>query len=483
MTFNSLPYALFLPVVVIVYWLLPARAHLPGRPGVRWRQCWLLSVSYVFYGAFDSRFALLLAFTTAVDYSVARWLDGPLAERPDRARKRALAISIGVNLAVLGFFKYAGFFVDQASDLFARAGLPTASFGLRILLPYGISFYTFQSIGYAVDVYRRRIPACRNALDFATFVAFFPQLVAGPISRAKDLLPADPAGPAAARQRPGDLGPPAHPLGPGQEGRDRRSDGAHRGPGVRADARPVAVDALLLGVLAFAVQIYGDFSGYTDMARGSARLLGVELVHNFDQPYLSSNITEFWRRWHISLSTWLRDYLYMPLGGNRGPIGRTYRNLMLTMLLGGLWHGGAGSSWSGACSRPLPQHRAGARRAGHREPRAAGACRRLPAVVLTFSLVCLAWVPFRAASGRQALDMLAALGRSGGQVLTADQIVLVGVAACATLALDVVLRLVTQPLRLLDRFPLVAGSLAGIALVCIIVFSGGAPVPFIYFQF
>jgi alginate O-acetyltransferase complex protein AlgI len=482
MTFNSLPYALFLPVVVCVYWLLPARAHLPGHPGVRWRQCWLLSVSYVLYGAFDSRFALLLAFTTAVDYSVARWLDGPLADRPDRVRKRALAISVGVNLAVLGFFKYAGFFVDQAGDLFARAGLPTATFGLRILLPYGISFYTFQSIGYAVDVYRRRVPACHNALDFATFVAFFPQLVAGPISRAKDLLP----------QIQQDRPPP---------GSDRVTSGLLlillglvKKVVIADPMAPIVAQAfggmpdpsrstVLLGVLAFAVQIYGDFSGYTDMARGSARLLGVDLVHNFAQPYLSMSITEFWRRWHISLSTWLRDYLYVPLGGNRGSSGRTYRNLMLTMVLGGLWHGAAWTfvAWGVLHGLYLSIERA----LGVRGTVSPGLppLRRLPAVVLTFSLVCLAWVPFRAGSGRQALDMLAALGRSGGQVFTANQIVLVAFAACATLALDVVLRLVMQPMRLLDRFPLVAGSLAGIALVGIIVFSGGAPVPFIYFQF
>jgi alginate O-acetyltransferase complex protein AlgI len=483
MTFNSLPYALFLPVVVTVYWLVPARSHVPGHPGIRWRQCWLLAASYVFYGAFDSRFALLLAFTTAVDYTVARCLDGPLADRPDGARKRVLAVSIGVNLAVLGFFKYAGFFVEQATAVFEQVGLPPASFGLHVLLPYGISFYTFQSIGYAVDVYRRKVPACRNPVDFATFVAFFPQLVAGPISRARDLLPqieSDQPAPGSDRITSGlllillglvkkvVLADPMAPI-------------VAQAFGGLPDPAPSTV---LLGVLAFAVQIYGDFSGYTDLARGSARLLGIELVRNFEQPYLSASITELWRRWHISLSTWLRDYLYVPLGGNRGSTGRTYRNLMLTMVLGGLWHGAAWTfvAWGVLHGLYLCVERALGVSAGPAH-RGLPALRQLPRVLLTFALVCLAWIPFRAASMSQALGMLGALVRPGGQVLGPNQVAVVVLLASATLALDVVQRSVPEPMRLLDRYPLIAGSLAGGALVALIVFSGGAPVPFIYFQF
>jgi alginate O-acetyltransferase complex protein AlgI len=483
MTFNSLPYALFLPVVVAGYWLMPAGVHLPRHPTVRGRQCWLLAASYVFYGAFDRRFALLLAFTTAVDYTVARALDGPLAGRPDGARKRVLAISIGVNLAVLGFFKYFGFFVDQGIALFERLGLAGGSVGLRILLPYGISFYTFQSIGYAVDVYRRKVPACRNPLDFATFVAFFPQLVAGPISRAGDLLPqirADRRAPDSDRitsalllillglVKKVVLADPMAPVA-------ARAFGGIPDP---------AASTVAIGVIAFAVQIYGDFSGYTDIARGSARLLGIDLVRNFEQPYLSAGITEFWRRWHISLSTWLRDYLYVPLGGNRGTARRTYRNLMLTMVLGGLWHGAAWTfvAWGVLHGTYLCVERALGVKVGRAGP-GLPPLRAVPRVVLTFALVCLAWIPFRAASGRQALDLIAALGRPGGQVLAADQVVLVAVLAGATLALDIAQRCITQPTRVLDRYPLVAGSLAGVALVALVVFSGGAPVPFIYFQF
>jgi D-alanyl-lipoteichoic acid acyltransferase DltB (MBOAT superfamily) len=300
-TFNSLQYALFLPVVLTVYWALPRRP----------RQGWLLAASYLFYAAFDWRFAFLLLFTTIVDYSVGKGLDNRRDDADQRSRRRLLMVSIGVNLSVLGFFKYFNFFVEQGVALTTKIGFEPATPALRVLLPFGISFYTFQSIGYTVDVYRREIRACRDPLDFATFVAYFPQLVAGPISRAKNLLPQIEAH----RDRPSGqqvlsgllliltglfkkvvLADPLAPVvGNAFGGKP------NPGPGMVA-----------IGVLAFAVQIYADFSGYSDMARGTSRLLNIELVHNFDQPYLSRNITEFWRRWHISLSTWLRDYVYIP---------------------------------------------------------------------------------------------------------------------------------------------------------------------------
>jgi D-alanyl-lipoteichoic acid acyltransferase DltB (MBOAT superfamily) len=471
MTFNSLPYALFLPAVVAGHWALRGRL----------RQGWLLAASYLFYGAFDPRFALLLAFTTAVDYTVARRLDdggapsGPAAPRrsDDRARKRLLAVSVGTNLAVLGFFKYAGFFVAQGEALAERLGLGTATVGLQILLPYGISFYTFQSIGYAVDVYRRRLPACTDPLDFATFVAFFPQLVAGPISRAGDLLPqirAERRWPGAERIASG-LGlilrglvrkvVLADPLAPVV---------AQAFGGAPGASRTTAV----LGVLAFAVQIYGDFAGYSDMARGSARLLGVELVRNFDEPYLSASVTEFWRRWHMSLSSWLRDYLYVPLGGNRGGAARTYRNLALTMVLGGLWHGAAWTfvAWGALHGLYLCVERATGRTAGGR-----------PRVLLTFVLVALAWIPFRAADFGQAVAVLGALARPVGTDLPAGSVALVLLAAAATVGLDLAERCVMQPTAAAARHPAAAGALAGAAVVAVVVFSGGSPVPFIYFQF
>jgi alginate O-acetyltransferase complex protein AlgI len=486
MTFNSLPYALFLPVVVAVYWSIPTGGGRRGTAGDRWRQRWLLVTSYVFYGAFDWRFAFLLAFTTSVDFLVARRLDDGRA-RSGRARRALVATSVVANLSVLGFFKYAGFFVAQGVALLERAGLDPVAPGLRILLPFGISFYTFQSIGYTVDVFRRRLPACASFVDYATFVAFFPQLVAGPISRAPDLLPQIQSrrSPPGSDQITSGLGlillglvkkvVLADPLAPVVAQ-------VFDGPGTPSRS------AVLVGVLAFSVQIYGDFSGYTDMARGSSRLFGIELIRNFRQPYLSVSVTEFWHRWHISLSSWLRDYLYVPLGGNRGGRVRTYRNLLGTMVLGGLWHGAAWTFiiWGASHGAYLCIERAlgatgpaGVAGRGRPLPR----WRELPRVGLTLALVALAWIPFRADGAGRAWELVAALARAGGQSLAAGPVALVLLAAAVTVAIDLAERCVAEPIRGAHRHPAVAGSLAGAGVVAVVVFSGGTAVPFIYFQF
>ncbi len=490
MTFNSLQYALFLPVVLVGYWLLPKGNPLAVRLGLdrpRWwlprpRQLWLLAASYLFYGAFDWRFAFLLLFTTTVDYNVAKGLENLAgADRP-RLRKRLLLLSIVVNLGVLGVFKYFNFFVEQGVTLFTRAGLEPATPALRLLLPYGISFYTFQSIGYTVDVYRRELPACRNAVDFATFVAFFPQLVAGPISRAKNLLPqiqADRDRPHASQVLSGLLlilfglvkkVVLADPLAPVVN----NAFGGQPNPGTATVA---------LGVLAFAIQIYADFSGYTDMARGTSRLLNVELVHNFDQPYLSRNITEFWRRWHMSLSSWLRDYVYIPLGGSRGTTAALYRNLMLTMLLGGLWHGAGWNFviWGGLHGLYLCVDRL--RRAPRDLPGGVPHAREIPAILVTFALVCFAWIFFRAHSFAEALDVIRGFFHLDGTAPDRAQVALVGFAVVAAFGLDLAQRRVVHPLRFVLGRPLVAGALVGLGVLGVVLFSGGTSVPFIYFQF
>ena len=472
MTFNSLPYLLFLPTVVVGYWALPRRV----------RQVWLLGASYLFYGAFDWRFLGLLLFTTTVDYCVGVVLDRDRGGA-SRHRRAVLSISVLVNLGVLGVFKYFNFFVDQAVELLGSIGLSATAPGIRLILPYGISFYTFQSIGYTVDVYRRRIPACRNVVDFATFVAYFPQLVAGPISRAEKLLPQIRAD----RPRPNPsqissglmlilLGLAkkvviADPLAPVVS---RLFDG-------RSSPGPAMV---VVGMVAFALQIYADFSGYTDMARGTSRLLNIELVHNFTQPYLSRSITEFWRRWHISLSNWLRDYLYVPLGGNRGSRHRTYVNLMATMLLGGLWHGAGWTFviWGGLHGLYLSVERA---RNSHRTvtdalPRRP---RELAAVAWTFALVCFAWVFFRAADLGQALHVLGGLVDLSGTAPTAGEYLLVAAWATAVVLIDRYQRAQLHPLPGLLGHPVRTGLLAAAAVVGVIIFSGGAPVKFIYFQF
>ena len=325
MVFNSLEFVLFFVVFYAVYRLLP---HRP--------QNWLLLVaSYYFYAAWDWRFLSLLIASTVVDYSVALYLGRP--DAPTH-RRRVLWISIAFNLGVLGFFKYYGFFADNLQVVLSGLGLGVTLPTLHVILPIGISFYTFMTMSYVIDVYRREIEPTRDLLDFAVFVAFFPHLVAGPILRAASLLPQI-----------------ASPRAPS---RQQMADGAWLvGWGLVkkvfvADNLATIVDAVfrnpnasglevLIGVYAFAFQIYGDFSGYSDIARGLSKWMGIELNLNFLFPYFVRSPQEFWRHWHISLSTWLRDYLYVPLGGNRGSRWLTYRNLLLTMLLGGLWHGAA----------------------------------------------------------------------------------------------------------------------------------------------
>jgi len=470
LAFNSLQYAAFLPVAVLVHWLLRSRKQ---------RQLWLLAASYVFYAWFDWRFQLLLIFTTCVDYAVGRELD---SDRSDRARRRLLAVSLLVNLAVLGFFKYAGFFVDQGMDLMRRFGFESASPSLRILLPYGISFYTFQSMGYAIDVYRRKIEPSRSPIDFATFVAFFPQLIAGPISRASALLPqveADRVRPSGRR-----VGSALLLILTGLVKKVAIADPISQVADTAfADPRPGTFLAIA-GMVAFAVQIYADFSGYTDIARGSARLFNIDLTHNFSQPYLSRSITEFWRRWHISLSNWLRDYLYVPLGGNRGTAANTYRNLMLTMLLGGLWHGAAWTFivWGGLHGVYLVFERLTG--LGQRAPVESNVNRtQAPRILMTFVLVCIAWVFFRAQSFDQAIRVVLGVFDPGGTSISPGLQMMVVVWSIAVVVIDLVSRRLVKPYDAALRRPLVSGVLIGLGVVVVVLFSGRPPVQFIYFQF
>jgi alginate O-acetyltransferase complex protein AlgI len=327
MVFNSWEFIAFFTTVCLIYWSIRNRS---------WQNLFLLIVSYLFYAAWDWRFLSLILISTGVDY-----ISGIQIERHrDRFKKRLfLSLSITTNLGLLGFFKYFNFFVENLELFLNTIGLGLMTNRLNVILPVGISFYTFQTMSYTIDIYRGKLKPTRNLIDFALFVAFFPQLVAGPIERAKRLLP--------------------------QIYRPRVVDNERLRSGlwllfwglykkvVIADNMASIVESVFdgsatgtflqayLGVFAFAIQIFCDFSGYSDVARGCARILGFELMRNFDLPYVAKNPQDFWRRWHISLSTWLRDYLYISLGGNRKGPCRTYVNLFLTMLLGGLWHGAA----------------------------------------------------------------------------------------------------------------------------------------------
>jgi len=327
MLFVELRFFLFAAVVFAVHWSL-------RHNGVR--KVWLLAVSYVFYGAWDWRFLSLIGLSTGLDFILARQLgctDG------QRRRRLLLVVSLAVNLGLLGAFKYFNFFAASAADLLRLLGFVVHERTLAIVLPVGISFYTFQSLSYVVDVYRKQLSATNSLVDFALYVAFFPQLVAGPIVRAGDFLPQL----AMARRFSEVRVQPALLLFLiGFFKKACISD--NLAPFVDVYfAAPGEFDAASawLAVLFYSVQIYCDFSGYSEMGIASAALLGYRLCENFRHPYLASNLSEFWRRWHISLSNWLRDYVYVPLGGNRRGHWRTSADLLTTMFLGGLWHGAA----------------------------------------------------------------------------------------------------------------------------------------------
>lgn len=476
MTFNSIQFLVFLPTTLALFWAISGRRH---------RNVILLVASYVFYGYWDWRFLGLIMVSTLVDYVVAQRV---AATETDRGRTRWLLVSLVVNLGILGYFKYAGFFVDSALRFVDAIGFTANETMFRVLLPVGISFYTFQTISYTMDVYRRRIEPERSLLTFAVYVAFFPQLVAGPIERAQHLLPQ--------LQRPA--------VAPDRE-RVRSAlvlilSGLFKKVVIADLLAPVANAAfdhpdqqgsamLLVGAFAFSLQIYGDFAGYSSIARGTSRLFGVELIRNFEQPYLSTNITQFWRTWHISLSNWLHDYLYIPLGGNRGTRWETARNLMLTMLLGGLWHGASWHFvvWGGLHGLALAVHRF----LGAYEPRGLPPPPRwkdLPRIIPTFVFVTLLWIAFRASSFADATDYVRGLGEWRAPIVERpdfwrSDVLLVASLYAAALAMDLVdrSRARIDPLRTWG--PVRWGLVVGAMLVAIAVSSGGKTEPFIYFQF
>ncbi|MBA2355238.1 MAG: MBOAT family protein [Acidobacteria bacterium] len=388
MTFHSLDYVAFLLLVTVVYWRLPHGAQ-------NW---FLLAASYLFYGWIHPWYCILLGATTVVDWWAALRMTTPGARR-----RRWLVLSLGSNLAALGFFKYYNFFAGNVQQALASVGLATPLPILNILLPVGISFYTFQSLSYTIDVYRGRLPASRSLRDFALFVGFFPQLVAGPIERAQALLPR------VQQARAFNLVVARDALVLIAWGLFKKlviADNA----GIIANRvfsmKDPGFEMLWAGVFAFGIQIYADFSAYTDIARGSARWLGFDLMKNFDHPYLALSPADFWRRWHISLSSWFRDYLYIPLGGSRHGLPRTLANILTTFVVSGLWHGASWNFvlWGGFHGLLLVIERVwGAARARGRSVgrgsvghvRRRRAWRLLPQWAATFVLVHIGWLLFR----------------------------------------------------------------------------------------
>jgi len=328
MLFNSLAFLLFLPIVFLLYWFAFRK--------LSWQNLLVVVASYVFYGWWNWRFLILIAITTVCSYVTGVIISGMDEDAQKGKRKLINAANIVLNLGILGVFKYYNFFVYSFAGLF---GLDASSLSLNVILPVGISFYTFQALSYSIDVYRKKIEATHDLVEFAAYISFFPQLVAGPIERATNLLP--------------------------QFQKERRFDYTQAADGLRqmlwgffkklvvadncAEVANYCFDNyqsqhlgglfMLMGALAFTFQIYGDFSGYSDIAIGTAKLFGIQLRRNFNVPYFSRDIAEFWRRWHISLNTWFVDYVYIPFGGSREGLYKTIRNTFVIFLLSGLWHG------------------------------------------------------------------------------------------------------------------------------------------------
>ena len=471
--FNSVAFFVFFPIVLGVYYCLTRRAQ----------NTWLVAASYVFYGWWDWRFCGLLAFSTVLDYFCARSM--PAAGK--RGRRFLLLASLVVNLGILGFFKYCNFFVDSAGELLRTLGMQPNFPVLQVILPVGISFYTFQTMAYTIDVYRGRLAPTRDFTTMALYVSFFPQLVAGPIERAQHLMPQFES--------------------PRRVNRSMLASGCLliligfcRKVAIADSIAPLVETAfshphstnwttLLAGAWLFSIQIYGDFAGYSDIARGTARLLGFELMENFNQPYFSTSITEFWRRWHISLSTWLRDYLYIPLGGNRHGTFNTYRNLLLTMILGGLWHG---ASWTfvvwgtlHGCYLAFHKWLLGSKKAAMGQFHRGGSIKKTLCAVATFHLVMLTWIFFRCATLAESWDYLIGILtlRGGLELIQPYFIATAGFYVLLVLAIDIPqYRKENHTVMLEWPWPL-RGVAYAVMLILIIILRPSHETPFIYFQF
>lgn len=468
MVFPTLQFVLFFAVVLALNTaLMPRRA---GDPLRGLRKGFLIAASYTFYAAWDWRFCFLMAGVSAVAWSAGLGVRGP-------AGRAIKVVAIATMIGVLAIFKYFGFFLLSLQQLLDAVGLGRDMGWMRIVLPVGISFYTFQAISYVMDVSRGEIAPRKNPFDVALYISFFPQLVAGPIVRAADFLP--------------------------QIDRPHAVDAAMRGAAVVliltglfkkmviANYLSVLIvdpvfgfpegqgtAATLAAILGYGVQIYCDFSGYSDIAIGVALLLGYRFMRNFNQPYRAASLSDFWRRWHISLSTWIRDYLYIPLGGSRGTPARNILVVMATMTLAGLWHGAGWNflAWGALHGAGLVMERAG-RAAGWLLP-------RLVSIVLTATFVHLLWIPFRASTFSETLEILSALARADGGApvaLTPQIWVLIAIGFAMN----------WLPLRWRDAaearvvaWPPMAQALTlGIGtLLCFAVAQDGVA-PFIYFQF
>ncbi len=473
MLFPTIQFAVFFPIVFVLSWLL--------RPyPTRWKVLMVIA-SFIFYGWWDWHYTFLLGGSILANQMFAK----AIAPSREPVRRVLLIAAVAVNLGALAYFKYYGFFATSVVDSLGDVGIKVSPPLFQIILPIGISFFTFQALSYVVDTYRGKVTPV-PLLDFATYLSFFPHLVAGPIVRASEFLPQ-------LQERPD----------------PRYLDGSHAFRLIVAGMfKKVVISSYLAGAIVdkvfaapanhssleilfaiygYAIQIYADFSGYTDIAIGIALLLGIRFPPNFDSPYTARSLQDFWRRWHMTLSRFLRDYLYIPLGGNRGPRWKTYRNLMLTMLIGGLWHGAAWTFvvWGGIHGTGLAiEHFRSDRREqlGLPEPEPTRG-RMVIEWLITFNVVCLAWVFFRSPTFSTAFTMLHQLFTAWGPAPLVTPLLLLTIVAM--LASQFVPEEAMRGVQAqFSRFPVVAQglTLAG----CFFVINALGPIgvaPFIYFQF
>jgi alginate O-acetyltransferase complex protein AlgI len=482
MLFPTLQFGIFFLIVFTVAW---STRHVPQA-----RKWFLVGASYFFYAWWDWRFTALLFATTVINYLGALAIAG-LSR--DGGRKFVVGLVIAIDLGVLAFFKYFDFFLTSLDSMLTSVGLARDLPFMQIILPIGISFFTFQGISYVVDVYRGHVAAERSLLDVMLFKSFLPQLVAGPIVRAADFLPQLHQPPRLTREAVG-VGVMLILVGLTKKMVIANYLATELVDPVFFDPSAVGALDLLIGVYGYAIQIYCDFSGYSDIAIGVAALLGFKFLPNFDQPYRAASLQDFWRRWHISLSTWLRDYLYIPLGGSRGGELKTYRNLFLTMFLGGLWHGAAWNFvfWGTFHGLMLGLERIMQRKLNDFAPEASepgmirrmsGAAEHMVGVVWTFHLVCFAWIFFRAESFGAAWDYVQGLGNwsVASQYVTPFLVGLVALGLLFQFTPRDLGREIAYGLKLLPA-PFI-GLVLGVGLFVIWAVAPEGVAPFIYFQF
>ncbi|MCB9202366.1 MAG: MBOAT family protein [Flavobacteriales bacterium] len=478
MLFNSIDFAIFLPIVFLLYWFV-------FKNNLKLQNLLIVVASYVFYGWWDSKFLLLILFSTLVDFTIGNLLRN---EERESKRKFLLWVSIIVNLGFLGFFKYYNFFIDNFTQAFTFFGGRIQTNTLDIILPVGISFYTFQTLSYTIDVYKKKLESTKDFIAFSAFVSFFPQLVAGPIERATHLLPQF--------YKKREFSYPLAVLGMRQIlwGLFKKvviaDNCAELANTIFNNSSDYSGGTLVLGAVFFAFQIYGDFSGYSDIAIGTSRLLGFDLMKNFAFPYFSRDIAEFWRRWHISLNTWFRDYLYIPLGGSKGGKMMQIRNVFIIFLVSGFWHG---ANWTfiiwGFINAlyffPLMLAKSNRNNLGDiSENSFFPSFKEFISIVGTFSLTCFAWIFFRAESVSHAWSYIESIFIFSGNFFT-SQVEIKSFIIIMLILLLIIEWIARKNEFALEKLPdskLVRWSFYFILVWICIIFKGNQA-NFIYFQF